>query len=93
MLTTPKQLFTQATDTPATVVPLPAGGKYRFKGPFSIVVQAGTGNVATPTYKTGQHAQAFSTGPSSPVTASSKKSGAPLWVFMLVGGLSTAYWE
>jgi hypothetical protein len=96
-LTTPQQLFTQATDTPAALVPLAAGGKFKFKGPVSIVVQAGTGNVATPTVtgtdKTGQHAQAVSTGANSPVTASSKKGGVPWWVFVGIGGLSIAAWQ
>jgi hypothetical protein len=97
MLTTPQQLFTQATDTPAALAPLAAGGKYKFKGPVSIVVQTGTGNVATPTVKgmdqTGQHAQAMSTGSGSPVAATSKKGGVPWWVFVGVGGLSIAAWQ
>lgn len=96
-LTPGQQLFTQATDTAAAVVPLPAGGKYKFKGPVSIILQAGTGNVATPTVtgtdKTGQHAQALSTGPGSPVTASQQKGGVAWWVFLLVGVGSIAGWE
>jgi hypothetical protein len=94
-LTTPAQLFTQATDSSGVVVPLALNGK--FKGPVSIVVQAGPGNVATPTMtgmdKTGQHAQALSTGPGSPVTASSKPGSVPWWVLLLLGGLSVAGWR
>jgi hypothetical protein len=94
-LTTPTQLFTQATDSSGTTAPLALTGK--FKGPVSIVVQAGTGNVATPTVKgadkTGQGAQAVSTGPGSPVTASQQKGSVPWWVFALVGAVSIAAWE
>lgn len=86
-LTTPQQLFTQATDTPGAVVPLAAGGKFKIKGPVSIVVQAGSGNVATPTVtdsrKTGQRAQAVSTGASSPIEASQKRAGAPLAMYVI----------
>ena len=98
-LTTPTQLFTQATDSSGAVVPLALTGK--FKGPVSIVVQAGTGNVATPTVKgtdkTGQHSQAVSTGPGSPVSASQKRSGRPLAVYIVVALLlllsGAAGWE
>ena len=76
-------------------MPLAFTGK--FKGPVSIVVQKGAGNVATPTVKaidkTGQHSQALSTGPSSPVAATSKKGSVPWWVFVGVGGLSIAVWQ
>ena len=50
-LSTPAQPFTQATNTPTAVVPMPAGGKYKFKEPVAIIVQAGTSNVATPTVR------------------------------------------
>lgn len=94
-LTTPTQLFTQATDTSGAVVPLTLSGK--FKGPVSIVLQTGTGNVATPTVKgsdkTGQRAQAVSTGAGSPIQASQKKGGVPWWIFVGVGGLSLAAWQ
>jgi hypothetical protein len=94
-LTTPTQLFTQATDSCGVVVPLALTGK--FKGPVSIIVQAGPGNVATPTVtgidKTGQHAPALSTRPGSPVTANSKPGGVPWWVLLLLGGLSIAGWR
>jgi hypothetical protein len=80
-LTTPTQLFTRAIDTPTAVIPISSRGNYKFKKPVSITVRAGTGNVATPTVtgvdKTGQHAQALTTGPGSPVTASSKKGSVP----------------
>jgi len=97
-LTTAPQLFAQATDTSrAAVVPLPAGGRYKFKGPVSIVLQAGTGNVATPTVtgtdKTAQRAQAVSTGPNSPIQASQKKGSAPWWALVLVGVVSIAAWQ
>jgi len=97
-LTTGPQLFAQATETaqPA-VVQLPAGGKYKFKGPVSIVLQAGTGNVATPTVtgtdKTAQRAQAVSTGDNSPVKASQEKGGVPWWVFGIVAVVAVAAWE
>lgn len=94
-LTTPAQLFTQATDSSGAVVPLALTGK--FKGPVSIIVQAGPGNVATPTMtgidKTGQHTPALSTGPGSPVTVSSKPGSVPWWVLLLLGGLSVAGWR
>jgi len=83
-LTTGQQLFTQATDTSGAIVPLALTGK--FKGPVSVVVQMGTGNVATPTVtdsrKTGQRAQAVSTGASSPIKASQKRAGLPLAVYV-----------
>jgi hypothetical protein len=94
-LTTPAQLFTQATDSSGAVVPLTL--RCKFKGPVSVVVQMGTGNVATPTVKTtdktGQHSQAVSTGAESPSTASSKKGGVPWWTLLLAGGLSLAGWQ
>ena len=94
-LTTPTQLFTQATDTSGDVVPLTLSGK--FKGPVSIVLQTGTGNVATPTVKatdkTGQNAQAVSTWPDSPVTASQKKGGTPWWVFAGIAVLGAGVWQ
>jgi hypothetical protein len=94
-LTTPTQLFAQATDSSGAVVPLALTGK--FKAPVSIVVQMGAGNVATPTVKatdkTGQRAQAVSTGANSPVMATSKKGSVPWWVFVGVGGLTIAAWQ
>lgn len=97
-LSTGAQLFAQATDTSrGAVVPLPAGGRYKFKGPVSIVLQAGAGNVATPTVtgtdKTGQRAQAVSTGANSPVSASERKGGVAWWVFLLVALGAVVGWE
>jgi hypothetical protein len=67
--------------------------KLVFRGP--VTFQVGQGNTSTTVGKdkTGQRAQAVSTGPSSPVTATTKKSGTPWWVFVLVAGLSIACWQ
>ena len=97
-LTTPTQLFAQATDTSVSGLPplsFGQGGKYKFKGPVSIVVQAGTSNVATPTvtdsHKMGKHAQGVNTGNGSPFTTI--KQEVPWWVWLLIGGLSMAGWQ
>lgn len=99
-LTTPAQLFTQATDSSTSALsPLSfgQGGKYKFKGPVSIVVQTGTGNVATPTvtdsHKMGKHAQVVNTGDGSPLTSTTVKREVPWWVLLLIGGLSIAGWQ
>ncbi len=94
-LTTPARLFAQATDSTSTTAPLALNGK--FKGPVSIIVQTGTGNVATPTVKTadqtGQHGQAVSTGPGSPITARQRPSEPPLAVYVVAAVLLLAGWE
>jgi hypothetical protein len=67
--------------------------KLVFRGP--VTFQVGQGNTSTTVGKdkTGQRAQAVSTGPGSPVTATTKKGGTPWWVFLLVAGLSIAAWQ
>jgi hypothetical protein len=67
--------------------------KLKLTGP--VTIQVGQGNTASQvgTDKTGQRAQAVSTGAGSPVTASQKKGGVPWWVFLLVGLASIVGWE
>lgn len=84
-------------DSTTAVLPLPAGGKYKFNGPVTISYQQGQGNVATSTatdnYKAGQKGGAAATAPGAVATASTKKAGVPWWVFLLVAIFSALGWE
>ena len=67
--------------------------KLKLTGP--VTIQVGQGNTASQvgTDKTGQRAQAVSTGAGSPIQASQKKGSLPWWVFGLVALASAAGWE
>jgi hypothetical protein len=67
--------------------------KLKLTGP--VTIQLGQGNTSSQvgTDKTGQRAQAVSTGPGSPIRASQQKGDVPWWVFLLVGVASVAVWE
>lgn len=67
--------------------------KLKLTGP--VTIQVGQGNTSSQVGmdKTGQRAQAMSTGANSPVTASQKKAGIPWWTFGLVAVASIAGWE
>lgn len=67
--------------------------KLKLTGP--VTIQLGQGNTSSTvgTDKTGQRAQAVSTGAGSPVAATNKKGGVPWWVFVGVGGLSIDIWR
>ena len=67
--------------------------KLKLTGPVTIQVGQGNTSSTVGTDKTGQRAQAVSTGADSPVTASQKKGGVPWWVFVLVGLASICGWE
>ncbi|MDO7849837.1 hypothetical protein Q5H92_25985 [Hymenobacter sp. M29] len=68
------------------------GGKIKAT---TVIFQAGTGNVATPTdnTKAGQKGGAAATAPQAQASATTKPGGLPWWVFALVAVLSTAAWE
>ncbi|MGI4834620.1 MAG: hypothetical protein ACRYFK_14285 [Janthinobacterium lividum] len=59
----------------------------------NVTIQQGTGNSVIGKDKTGQRAQALSTGANSPVTASTKKGALPWWVFLLVAVGGAIGWE
>ncbi|MBH8559005.1 hypothetical protein [Hymenobacter negativus] len=68
-------------------------GKLKAK---TVIIQQGTGNVATPTdnTKAGQKGGSAATGPGAVAsTTTTKPAGLPWWVFALVGVLSIAAWE
>lgn len=67
--------------------------KLVFRGPVTLQVGQGNTSSTVGTDKTGQRAQAVSTGAHSPIQASQKKGGVPWWVFGLVGLASVAGWE
>lgn len=67
--------------------------KLKLTGPVTIQVGQGNNSSTVGTDKTGQRAQAVSTGTGSPIQASQKKGGVPWWVFVLVGLASIAGWE
>jgi hypothetical protein len=77
----------------AAGIPPLAVRKLKLIGP--VTIQVGQGNTASQvgTDKTGQRAQAVSTGPGSPIQASQKKGGVPWWVFGLVAVAGAAGWE
>jgi len=77
----------------AAGIPPLAVHKLKLTGPVTIQVGQGNNSSTVGTDKTGQRAQAVSTGAGSPVTASQKKGGVPWWVFVLVGLASIASWE
>ncbi|WP_310391562.1 hypothetical protein [Hymenobacter sp.] len=79
-------------DSAAQLLALPAGGKYKFNAPVNIVVQQGTGNVATPTATGKTKADAAAIGPGSSA-ASTKPAGTAWWVFGLVAAVGAAVWE
>jgi len=80
------------------IVPTPqppllwGGGKLKAG---TLIIQTGTGNVATPTdnRQAGQKGGAAATAPAAQASATTKEGGQPWWVFALVGGLSIAGWE
>jgi hypothetical protein len=73
-------------------IPPLAVHKLKFTGP--VTIQVGQGNSSqVGTNKTGQRAQAVSTGASSPVQASQNKSGVTWWIFVLVGVANVIGWE
>lgn len=82
-------------DSTLTAVGLPplAVHKFVFRGPVTVQVGQGNTNSTVGTDKTGQRAQALSTGANSPVTASQHKGGIPWWVFALVGVASIIGWD
>jgi hypothetical protein len=79
----------------AAGIPPLAGRKLKLKLTGPVTIQVGQGNTASQvgTDKTGQRAQAVSTGANSPVTASQKKDVVPWWVFGLVGMASVIGWQ
>jgi hypothetical protein len=77
----------------AAGIPPLAVHKLKLTGPVTIQVGQGNTSSQVGTDKTGQRAQAVSTGPNSPVTASQKKAGIPWWTFGLVAVASIAGWE
>jgi len=82
-------------DSALTAAGLPSLAVHKLKLTGPVTIQAGQGNTASQvgTDKTGQRAQAVSTGVGSPVAASQKKGGVPWWVFVLVGVASICGWE
>jgi hypothetical protein len=67
--------------------------KLKLTGPVTIQVGQGNTSSTVGTDKTGQRAQAVSTGAGSPIQASQKKGGVPWWVFGLVAVAGAAGWE
>lgn len=74
-------------------IPPLAVHKLKLTGPVTIQVGQGNTSSQVGTDKTGQRAQAVSTGADSPVTASQKKGGMAWWVFGLVAVAGAAGWE
>jgi hypothetical protein len=77
----------------AAGIPPLAVHKLKLTGPVTIQVGQGNTSSQVGTDKTGQRAQAVSTGPGSPIQASQKKGGVPWWVFVFVGVASVVAWE
>jgi hypothetical protein len=77
----------------AAGIPPLAVRKLKLTGPVTIQLVQGNTNSMVGTDKTGQRAQAVSTGAGSPVTVTTQKGGVPWWVFVGVGGLSIAAWQ
>jgi hypothetical protein len=77
----------------AAGIPPLAVRKLKLTGPVTIQVGQGNTSSQVGTDKTGQRAQAVSTGAGSPIQANQKKSGVPWWVFVLVGLASVVAWE
>jgi hypothetical protein len=77
----------------AAGIPPLAVRKLKLTGP--VTIQVGQGNTSSQigTDKTGQRAQAVSTGAGSPIQASQKPAGVSWWVFVLVGLASVVGWE
>jgi hypothetical protein len=67
--------------------------KLKLTGPVTIQVGQGNSSSQVGTDKTGQRAQAVSTGAGSPVQANQKKGAVTWWVFVLVGVASVVAWE
>jgi len=67
--------------------------KLVFRGPVTVQVGQGNTSTTTGTDKTGQRAQAVSTGANSPVVATTKKVPTPWYVFAGVAVLAVALWE
>ena len=84
-----------AGSTASDTTYLPAGttiGKLKAQ---TVIIQQGTGNVASATdnTKAGQKGGAAATAPNATASATTEKDGLPWWVFALVGMLSIAVWE
>ncbi|MDO7886702.1 hypothetical protein [Hymenobacter cheonanensis] len=77
----------------AAGIPPLAVHKLKLTGPVTMQVGQGNSSSTVGTDKTGQRAQAVSTGAGSPIQASQKKGGVPWWVFAFVGLASIAGWE
>jgi hypothetical protein len=77
----------------AAGIPPLAVHKLKLTGPVTIQIGQGNTSSTVGTDKTGQRAQAVSTGPNSPVTASQKKASVPWWLLGLVVAASIAAWE
>jgi hypothetical protein len=77
----------------AAGIPPLAVHKLKLTGPVTIQVGQGNTSSTVGTDKTGQRAQAVSTGPHSPVMVSQKKASVSWWLFGLVAVVSIAAWE
>jgi hypothetical protein len=86
---------TGAGTTADDTVTVPAGTNIWKLKAGTVIIQQGTGNVATPTdnRKAGQKGGAAATAPKASASATTEKAALPWWVFALVGLLSIAGWE
>ena len=82
-------------DSALTAAGIPPLSVHKLKLTGPVTIQVGQGNTASQvgTDKTGQRAQAVSTGAGSPIQASQKKGGVPWWVFGLVALAGAVGWE
>ena len=82
-------------DSALTAAGIPPLSVHKLKLTGPVTIQVGQGNTSSTvgTDKTGQRAQAMSTGAGSPIQASQKKGGVPWWVFGLVAVAGAAGWE
>jgi hypothetical protein len=82
---------TKADDT----VKVPAGTNIWKLKAGTVIIQQGTGNVASPAdnRKAGQKGGAAATAPSATASATTTKAPLPWWVFVMLSVLSIAGWE
>jgi len=82
-------------DSALTAAGIPPLAMHKLKLTGPVTIQVGQGNTASQvgTDKTGQRAQAVSTGSGSPIEASQKKGGVPWWALGLVAIAGAVGWE
>lgn len=86
--------LTTADGGPDTVL-LPAGAAVHKIKARTVILQTGQGHTATTAdyTKAGQRSQSAAIGTGNTATATTKKAGVPLWVYVLVGVGSVIGWE